>query len=83
MTYHIKYHTGGGDSSVETDDISVAQEAADAGASYTQQPITIEDDGGEVVCRREWWGVRYSPDEGEADDPILFGAAAGHYGDWQ
>ena len=55
---------------------------ADEGAAYTQQKITIEDENGETVMTRPWWGVEYDPGEDDCEEPICFGSY-GYYGDWQ
>ena len=56
---------------------------ADEGATYTQQPITIEraDADGEMmeICQRPWIGCLDGL--AEQDDPIQFGTF-GYYADW-
>ena len=51
------------------------------GAAYTQQDITIEDEAGNVVAIRRWYGVQYNKDEDDAETPICFGDF-GYYADW-
>lgn len=77
--YYINYHTGAGDDTADTMD--KAMQVADAGAAYTQQDITIEDEAGNVVAIRRWYGVQYNKDEDDAETPICFGDF-GYYADW-
>lgn len=81
MLYYIKYHTGAGDDTATT--IETAKRIADEGAAYTQLDITIEDEYGNEITRRPWYGVEYNPDETEdtIDDIISFGKF-GYYGAW-
>lgn len=78
MAYTINYHTGAGNFEVEGD-LDEAKTQADQGATYTQEPITIDDENGNAVARRSWWGV--VPEE-DAEDIIQFGTF-GHYGAWE
>jgi len=80
MEYTINYHTGAGNQTIKTDDIKAVLLAADTGAAYTQQPITINDADGAEIARREWCGT--SDGEEETNDPIRFGSF-GYYADWQ
>lgn len=80
MKYYINYNTGVGNEWADT--LEEAKEIADAGACYTQQPITIEDEDDNEICRRPWWGSQYNEDEAWEDDPICFGEF-GYFGDWQ
>lgn len=79
--YHICYHTGVGDDVADT--LEKAMKIADEGAAYTQRDITIEDDDGNMVARRSWWGVEYDETNEDmcCEDPICFGSF-GYYGDW-
>ena len=81
--YFIKYHTGAGDEWIEGT-LQEAMKTADELAAYTQQSISIEDEAGNEVARRPWWGVKYDPDVDEAaeDEVIQFGDY-GYYGAWQ
>lgn len=81
-TYNINYHTGAGDETI-AGTLESAMSAADNGAAYTQQDITISDERGQEVARRRWWGVEYDPDESDEswDDIISFGAF-GYFGAW-
>ncbi len=76
MSYTINYHTGAGNFEVEGD-LDDAKTQADDGATYTQQPITIEQDGN-VIARRSWWGV-----EPEEDGDIIRFGSYGYYGEWE
>lgn len=80
MEYTINYNTGAGNETIEAEDLEAVKSQADEGASYTQQSITIEDENGKEVARRDWNGVEF--EEGDCDDPIQFGTF-GFYGDWQ
>jgi len=77
-TYKINYHTGAGDTEF-TGDILLAMATADSGAVYTQQPITIEDEDGNEVARRQWYGVLTGIED--CQNPIQFGDF-GYYADW-
>ena len=79
--FYIKYHTGAGDETAST--IEEAKRIADDGAAYTQLSITIEDEYGNEVARRPWWGVEFDPDATDEtiDDIISFGRF-GYYGAW-
>lgn len=77
--YYINYNTGAGNEWADT--LEAAREIADNGAAYTQQPIVIEDEDGNEVTRRPWWGVAYNEEVPE-DNPICLGDW-GYYGDWQ
>lgn len=78
--YYINYHTGAGDDTADT--LDEAMKLADEGAAYTKCGITIEDENGNEVAGRNWYGVPYSEDDDEpSDDPICFGDF-GYYGDW-
>jgi len=80
--YHICYHTGAGDEEAET--LEEAMKTADENAAYTQQDITIEDNAGNVLAVRHWWGVEYDEENEDAycEAPICFGRY-GYYDDWQ
>lgn len=80
MKYYIRYHTGVGDEKV-TGTITEAKEIADDGAAYTQQDISIEDENGNEIARRFWYGVKYNEDENDEQNPICFGDF-GFYADW-
>lgn len=81
--YYINHHTGAGNEYIDGT-LADAMQAADAGASYTQEPITIHDDTGAEVARRQWWGVKYDPDEDDApEDDIIGYGDYGYYGAWQ
>ena len=82
--YYINYHTGAGDRIIEAKDIYEAMDAADKGAAYTQCDITIEDDQGNMLATRRWYGVKYNQDEDYTDDGtsvIEFGDY-GYYDHW-
>lgn len=82
MKYHINYHTGAGNEYVEGS-LDEAKKIADDGAAYTQEPITIEDEYGEEVARRPWWGIEFRPDETEESrEEVLCFGSFGHYGAW-
>ena len=80
MRYYINYHTGTGNEWANT--LEEAKILADNEASYTQKDIIIEDEFGNEVLRRPWWGTQYSGENEEEENPILFGSF-GYYGDWQ
>jgi len=79
MEYTVKYNTGAGDFTIEGS-LHEAMLAADDVVVYTQQPITIVDETGNEVARREWYGVLTGIED--AEDPIQFGEF-GFYADWQ
>lgn len=76
--YYINYHTGAGNRWIDAADLDAAKSDADKDAAYTQQPITIEDEDGNELSRRAWWGYDYDDSQ---SDPIRFGTF-GFYGDW-
>lgn len=80
MKYYINYNTGAGNEWADT--LDEAKEIADNGAAYTQKDIVIEDEDGNEITRRPWWGVQYDEDEGDEINPICFGNF-GYFGDWQ
>ena len=77
--YYVNYNTGAGNEWADT--LEAAKALADEGAAYTQVPIVIEDEDGNVVARRPWWGVAYDADEDADEAPICFGDF-GYFGDW-
>lgn len=77
--YYINYQTGAGNDTSDT--LEEAKRIADEGAAYTRQPIVIEDEDGNEVSRRSWYGVEYNANEYYCVDPILFGSF-GFYSDW-
>lgn len=79
MTYYINYNTID-EYELDADTLEEAKAEADEGAAYTQRSIEITDEHGEVLARREWWGVEAS-EEDEEDDIIEFGSY-GFYGPW-
>ena len=81
MKYFINYHTGAGNQTI-TGTLEDAQKIADEGAAYTGADITIEDEDGNTVMIRCWWGVKFDPETDDSADPICFGDY-GYYGDWQ
>lgn len=84
MKYYINYHTGAGNEWVECD-LDEAKRIADAGACYTKRTISIEDDAGNEVSRRNWYGCKYDSDMIDEDqhshDIIDFGNF-GFYDNW-
>lgn len=81
--YYINYNTGAGNEWI-TGTLEDAQRAADDGAAYTQQPITIEDEHDNEVARRPWWGVAYDPDvDDSAENEIISFGSFGYFGAWQ
>ena len=80
--YMIRYNTGAGDEEVNGT-LDEAKAIADDGAAYTQQDIVIEDEDGNEVARRVWYGVELT-DEYMTDDEdkyITFGSF-GFYAPW-
>lgn len=73
----INYGTGAGNE--ETSDFELAMETADNGAAYTQQNIKIEDENGNVIAQRTWYGTICGIEE--CENPISFGTF-GFYADW-
>lgn len=74
--YYVNFGTGEGNE--EADTLDEAMELAVEGATYTQDPIIIAEDG-EEIARLPWYGVK-----AEEDDIITvdFGDY-GFYGEWQ
>jgi hypothetical protein len=73
----INYQTG---ITEEAETLQEAMEKADNGAAYTQQNIIIEDENGNWVAKRSWWGCLTGIEE--CENPIQFGDF-GFYGDWE
>lgn len=62
--------------------IEEAMQIADDGATWqTHSSISIEDEGGNVLMFRPWWGVEFDPAEDPSENPICFGQE-GYFGDW-
>lgn len=80
--FRIDYNNGLWDECDGT--LDDAKAAADEGAAYTQCDITIEDENGEEVARRKWYGVQFDPAETETteDDVIQFGSF-GFFDRWE
>jgi hypothetical protein len=79
--YKVNFGTGAGDEDgFET--IEVAQKYADDNAVYTQSSIAIEDENGNIVCSRHWWGVGFDSEVDPSENPITFGDM-GYYADWE
>ncbi|MDP4153199.1 MAG: hypothetical protein Q8865_07170 [Bacillota bacterium] len=79
MKYIVNYHTGFGDFNVEGS-INQAKQRADDEATFTQQPISIDDEFGTEVIHRHWnqklYGIQLS------ENPLKFGEK-GYYDDWK
>lgn len=78
--YYINFNTGEGNEWAST--LEEAMKIADDGAAYTQKDIVIEDEDGNEVMRRRWWGVQYDETVSEDVSPICFGQS-GYFSDWQ
>lgn len=79
--YTINYKNG----IIETVEGTLEQvkKVADENASYTQNDIAIENEKGEQVAIRKWWGVAYDPEEDEAtEDEFINYGDFGYYGAW-
>lgn len=83
-TYYINYHTGAGDQTIKAKNIYEAMTVADEGAAYTQCDITIEDEKGNTLATRRWYGVGYDPEEDYNDDgsSIIDFGDYGYYDHW-
>ena len=83
QTYMIRYNTGAGDEEI-TGTLATAKRIADDGAAYTQQDIVIEDESGDEVARRVWYGVELTEEDMTEDEDqyITFGSF-GYYAPWQ
>lgn len=79
--YYIDYGTGAGNEWAPT--VEAAKKIADNGAAYTQRAIVIEDESGQEIARRQWWGVRYDPGEtDEKETDIIDFGDFGYFGAW-
>lgn len=74
--YYINFNTGAGNE--EASSLNEAMEIAVKGATYTQQPITIINDGNEVA-RLPWYGIA----PGEDDTVTVRFGDFGFYGEWE
>lgn len=63
----------------ECESIENAMKIADERAAYTQESITIENEFGDILARRPWYGCSSGIEE--TTNPIKFGDF-GFYGDW-
>ena len=77
---YICYHTGAGDLTAET--LEQAMEIADEGACYTQTDITIEDEDGNILAERRWYGCKADLDDLEDGEDIIDFGDFGYYGPW-
>lgn len=81
--YYIDYGTGAGNEWVEGS-LEEAMEQADKGAAYTQTSYGIQDENGEEIASRRWWGVAFDPKATEeTEDEIIDFGKFGYYGAWQ
>ncbi|MED4352196.1 hypothetical protein P9265_07585 [Schinkia azotoformans] len=74
--YIINYHTGVM-KQVEVESLNEAKEIAKEGIAYTQENVTIESEGGEVITAANWYAV-----EPEEDDEVLVQVGGGFYQVW-
>lgn len=77
--FRINYHTGAGDDVIDGT-LAEAQAYADRHARYTQEAITIEDENGNEICRRNWNGCALGIEDCAA--AVQFGDF-GFYDDWE
>ena len=73
-TYTINYHTGVTEEFEGT--LEGAKQSALEGISYTQEHVSIEQDGEQVTIAR-WFGV-----EADEDDEVLVHVGDGFYQNW-
>lgn len=78
MEFTIDYQNGIREKE-ECADLEHAKNIADKRAGYTQQNIHIENEYGDIVARRTWYGCTTGIEE--QTDPIKYGDF-GFYGDW-
>jgi hypothetical protein len=78
--YFINYGTGVGNEWVDGT-LEDAMKTADENATYTQEPICIQNENGDVITGRSWYGIAYDENENDCEDPIKFGSY-GFYADW-
>ena len=79
MRYKINY-CNGMLLEIESDSLETVEAIADEEICYTQQPVVITDENGNLIAWRTWYGVPYSDDD-NAVNPIKFGNY-GFYDDW-
>lgn len=77
MKYYVNYGTGAGNEWVDGT-LNEAMKVAEDGLSYTQQSVSIVDEGGNVVANLPWWGVA----PGEDDFVTCRFGDYGFYGEW-
>lgn len=73
-TYTINYHTGVTEEFEGT--LEGAKQSAVEGISYTQEHVSIEQDGEQITIAR-WIGV-----EADEDDEVLVHVGDGFYQNW-
>lgn len=79
--YTIDYNNG----VVNTCDGSLedAKKLADDCAGYSQHNIYINNDKGERVAGRSWYGVQFDPaDTDETEDEVIQFGSYGYFGAW-
>lgn len=69
----------------EASSLDEVKKYVDDNAAYTQESITICDEDGNEIARRQWWNNEFDPDlyeDGEEADVITYGSY-GYYDVWQ
>lgn len=69
----------------EASSLDDVKKYVDDNAGYTQESITICDEDGNEIARRQWWNNEFDPDlyeDGEEADVITYGSY-GYYDVWQ
>lgn len=81
--YYIEYGTGDGNEWVEGT-LEEAMEIADKGVGYTQSGVEIQDEDGEPIVKRKWWGYEFDPETDPTDeDEIISFGSYGFCGPWE
>jgi len=77
MTYYVNFGTGAGNYGSDSA-LGDLIERVNGELTYTQEPVKIEDETGNVVARLPWYGVEPSEDDEITEQ---FGTY-GFYGAW-
>lgn len=65
---------------LEATTLEAAMEEADRQIGYTQRNVVIEDESGNELARRTWYGVK--PSEEDLDDEGIIQIGNGFYTSW-
>ncbi|MDL2236171.1 hypothetical protein LJC07_08585 [Christensenellaceae bacterium OttesenSCG-928-L17] len=76
--YTINYHTGEGNESFKT----IEECMENVSPSYTQEPITIDNENGEPLYISRWYPCTYNPETSDAE-PLAIYSGRGFFTNWE